>query len=229
MPGCWRLQELRLGRGAKDFRKSLQISSKKFVWADAAREVCKMAFTIKPLSPETWRPYAALIERHNGVWGGCWCMGFHAKGPSWGNSVEGNRAEKQALVAEGRAHAALVFDGEVCVGWCQYGPPAELPRIKFRKAYGTGAPDWRITCFFVDKAARERGVAEAGLIGALGLIAAAGGGAVESMPEEVGGRKVSGSFLWNAEIGMFDRAGFERVRKLGKNAWLVRKDLPAKT
>lgn len=43
------------------------------------------------------------------------------------------------------------------------------------------------------------------------------------MPEETSRHKVSGSFLWNAEIGMFDRAGFERVRKLGKNAWLVRK------
>jgi ribosomal protein S18 acetylase RimI-like enzyme len=183
-----------------------------------------MSFKIRPLGPETWEPYAALIGRHGGVWGGCWCMGFHEKGPSWGVSSEGNRAEKEALVREGRAHAALVFDAEVCVGWCQYGPPAELPRIKHRKALGAEAvPDWRITCFFVDKAARGRGVAEAALGGALGLIAAAGGGVVESMPEEAGGRKVSGSFLWNAEIGMFDRAGFARVRKLGKNSWLVRR------
>ena len=84
-------------------------------------------------------------------------------------------------------------------------------------------PDWRITCFFVDKAQRGRGVAEAALNGTLGLIALAGGGAVQSMPEEAGERKVSGSLLWNAEVGMFDRAGFERVWKLGKNAWLVRK------
>jgi ribosomal protein S18 acetylase RimI-like enzyme len=179
---------------------------------------------IRPLSLETWEAYAALMERHNGVWGGCWCMGFHAKGPSWGVSAEGNRAEKEALVREGRAHAALVFDGKVCVGWCQYGPPAELPRIKHRKALGGEAsPDWRITCFFVDKTTRGRGVAEIALNGALDLIGQAGGGVVESMPEEAGGRKVAGSFLWNAEIGMFDRAGFERVRKLGKNTWLVRK------
>ena len=183
-----------------------------------------MNVTIRALSPETWGAYAALMERHGGVWGGCWCMGFHAKGPSWGKSADGNRAEKQALVAAGQAHAALVFDGAVCVGWCQYGPPAELPRIKHRKALGAEAlPDWRITCFFVDKAARGQGVAEAALIGALGLIGQAGGGVVESMPEEAAGRKVSGSFLWNAEIGMFDRAGFERIRRLGKNAWLVRK------
>ncbi|MEZ5721801.1 MAG: hypothetical protein R3D59_09140 [Paracoccaceae bacterium] len=29
------------------------------------------------LGPATWDAYAALIERHNGVWGGCWCLVFH--------------------------------------------------------------------------------------------------------------------------------------------------------
>ena len=86
-------------------------------------------------------------------------------------------------------------------------------------------PDWRITCFFVDKAARGRGVAEAALTGALALIGQAGGGVVDSMPEEACGRKVAGSFLWSAGIGMFDRAGFSRVRPLGKSAWLVRKQV----
>jgi hypothetical protein len=38
-------------------------------------------------------------------------------------------------VDEGRAHAALVFDGEVAVGWCEYGTPEELPGIYHRKEY----------------------------------------------------------------------------------------------
>jgi hypothetical protein len=36
---------------------------------------------------------------------------------------------------EGRAHAALVFDGDEAVAWCQYGTPAELPNIKHRTQY----------------------------------------------------------------------------------------------
>jgi len=27
-------------------------------------------FTVKPLGPDTWDAFAALAERHNGVWGG---------------------------------------------------------------------------------------------------------------------------------------------------------------
>ena len=79
----------------------------------------------------------------------------------------------------------------------------------------------RITCVFVDKGWRGRGVAAAALTGALAVIAKAGGGHVESFPEKVAGRKPAAAFLHNAELAMFDRAGFDRVRKLGKDRWLV--------
>ena len=39
-----------------------------------------VSYAVKPLSPETWPDFARLVERHNGVWGGCWCMGFHPEG-----------------------------------------------------------------------------------------------------------------------------------------------------
>jgi len=110
------------------------------------------------------------------------------------------------------------------VGRCQFGPTDELPRIKNKKLYLAGVeelPDWRITCFFVDKGHRGRGVAAAGLAGALEEIARLGGGTVESYPEDAGDRKVSASFLHNATLAMFEQQGFERSRKIGKNRWVV--------
>ena len=85
-------------------------------------------------------------------------------------------------------------------------------------------PDWRITCFFVDKAHRGDGVAAAALAGALEEIARLGGGMVESYPDDVQ-KKTSASFLHNATIAMFERQGFERTRPIGKNRWVVRKVL----
>jgi hypothetical protein len=35
---------------------------------------------VRPLSAKTWPDFAALVEANNGVWGGCWCMGFHSEG-----------------------------------------------------------------------------------------------------------------------------------------------------
>jgi hypothetical protein len=54
-----------------------------------------------------------------------------------------------------------VFDGAEAVAWCQFGPAVELPNIHNRKEYeaaGDDSPDYRITCIFVDKKHRRRGV-----------------------------------------------------------------------
>lgn len=186
--------------------------------------------SVRPLCLDTWVDFEALAARHNGVWGGCWCMAFHARGSGWGVSAELNRQEKRALVAAGRAEAALVYRDGGCVGWCQYGRPAELPRIKAARAYGSGPdprPDWRITCFFVDRRHRGAGVARAALAGALDLVARSGGGLVEAFPDDVTGREVSGSFLHGGTTAMFEERGFARIRPLGKTRWLMTRQVVA--
>lgn len=189
-------------------------------------------YQVRALNETTWPDFERLVERHNGVWGGCWCMSFHPEGVGHTKTAAQNRAEKERRVREGRAHAALVYDGETCVGWCQFGSTDELPRIKHLRAYLEGLsalPDWRITCFFVDSKYRRRGVASAALGGALEEIARLGGGTVESYPEDVEGRSVSGSFLYNGTVSMFESHGFERIRRLGKHHWVVAKVVPGAT
>ena len=90
------------------------------------------SFAVKALDESTWAAFAALVERNNGIFGGCWCMGFHPAASLTG--VADKRAVKEQLVRNGQAHAALVLDDADCVGWCQFGAPAEVPRIKNRAA-----------------------------------------------------------------------------------------------
>ena len=111
-------------------------------------------YTIKALSPDTWDAFADLAERHNGVWNGCWCTWFITTYAEKDHTADGNRALKKRRVEEGTNHAALVFDGDRAVAWCEYGTPEELPNIYHRKEYEEGLtrlPDYRLTCFFVDK------------------------------------------------------------------------------
>lgn len=178
-------------------------------------------FIVRALTPATWPDFATLVERHKGVWGGCWCLAFHAEGTKAGPQ---RRQLKEQRVQAGTAHAALVFDGPRCVGWCQFGPPDELPRIKHLRVYNQDQgvpPDWRITCFFVDKDYRGQGVAAAALAGAVNQIARLGGGRVESYPEDTTGRKVSAGFLYNSRLALFESQGFVRERRLGKHHWVV--------
>ncbi|KQQ94313.1 acetyltransferase [Leifsonia sp. Leaf325] len=184
---------------------------------------------IRPLTAETWDAFADLAERHNGVWGGCWCTWFHPACAEKGQTAEGNRAYKERLVREGRAHAALVFEGETAIAWAEYGTPAELPVIHHQKQYLAtldSLPDYRITCLFVDKNHRRDGVAELAVRGAVALIGEAGGGTVEGYPHDVPpGKKVSASFLYNATRTLYERVGFTFVRPKGQGNTVMRMEV----
>jgi GNAT superfamily N-acetyltransferase len=186
-------------------------------------------YTVKALGPGTWNDFADLAGRHNGVWNGCWCTWFHTfySDKVKDRTAEDNRDAKRQRVNEGRAHAALVFDGDLAVAWCQYGTPDELPNIYHRKEYLTGqdkVPDYRLTCFFVDKKYRRKGVAAVALKGALELIAQDGGGLVEAYPQDTAeGQKVSATFLYSATRSLFEQAGFAYDRPKGKNHCVMSK------
>ncbi len=92
-------------------------------------------FTVRALTPETFDDFAALVERNKGMFASCWCTWFHPDCAEKGQTAEGNRALKQRLVADGIAHAALVYDGDRAVAWAEFGSPEELPGIQHRKEY----------------------------------------------------------------------------------------------
>lgn len=184
-------------------------------------------YTVQALTPDTWDAFLRMAERHNGVFGGCYCTWFHTMHDEKTFSAEGNRALKQRLVEEGRAHAALVFDGDEAVAWCEYGTPEELPNIYHRKQYDAELdmlPDYRITCLFVDKKYRRKGLSAIALRGAVDLISQAGGGVVEGYPHDVDGKKVS--VLYNGTRSLFERAGFSYVRPKGSKNCVMRRRVP---
>jgi hypothetical protein len=169
------------------------------------------------------------VEKHHGIFGGCWCIAFHLEPGEGKRGAAAYRAMKEARVREGRAHAALVFDGSDTVGWCQFGPTGELPNIRSKKAYEAGLrklPDWRITCFFIDRERRGEGIAPIALAGALRYIAELGGGTVEAYPEDYSGERTSSSFLCSGTLGMFEKAGFRKKRKIAMRRWVVSRRVP---
>ncbi|HUB42890.1 MAG TPA: hypothetical protein VMA72_28885 [Streptosporangiaceae bacterium] len=184
-------------------------------------------YTVRPLDSSTWDAFAELVERNNGIYGGCWCVAFHAE---YKRGAGDHRTLKEQLVRAGRAHAALVFDERgLAQGWCQYGSADELV-FKHARKYRKDPPPparWRITCIFTDKRHRGQGIARAGLEGALTEIAAAGGGLVEAISETTAGREAQGRFLFTATVELFEQLGFARGRQVGKHAWIVSRDVEA--
>jgi predicted GNAT family acetyltransferase len=140
-----------------------------------------------------------------------------------------NGRDKEALVRKGRSHAILVYEGEIPVGWCQYGTDDELPRIDAGRGYKkVGKPAgteklWRITCFFVDRQFRGKGVAKIALKAALQSIRSQGGGIVEAYP--VVSKKMAAvpEWRWFGTPSMFRREHFTKVAQLGTSGVLMRR------
>ncbi len=142
-----------------------------------------------------------------------------------------NRNDKKTVVKQGRSHAILVYNGETPVGWCQYGSKEELPRIDAGRSYRKielprGRKKlWRITCFFVDKDYRGKGVAKLALKSALESIKKQGGGMVEAYPVVSEKMAAVAEWRWFGTPNMFQREGFRRVAPLGTSGVLMRKTI----
>ena len=205
-------------------------------------------YTTKELTIRTWPDFERLFSQGNG-WDFCWCMHFQRPRTlpknKWRRTRTErgvrNRREKKELVEKGRARGILVYANGEPVGWCQYGPQQELPRIDHKRNYRSslfedGAKKlWRIPCFVVDKQHRRRGVATAALKAALEAIRNRGGGVVEAYPiipwEELcrarvrhcGHAPAFGNASTHGTLSMFQKQGFKVVGPCGLNNVVVRK------
>ncbi|MFK0073745.1 GNAT family N-acetyltransferase [Arthrobacter woluwensis] len=178
--------------------------------------------TVHALDASTWASFEELCESSESYPSGCWCIGFHEEGATRDASC--NRRRKYERVLAGSTHAALVLEGALCLGWCQYGATSEIVRIKNRRQYEASQygslPDWRIGCVYARPGYRRQGVAAMALDGALQMIAAAGGGTVEGYPEPAG--VVPAGFLFHGALSTFEQAGFVFDRMIGKHRSVVR-------
>jgi len=129
-------------------------------------------------------------------------------------------------MTRGTVHQVLVYDGDRCVGWCQFGPPAEVATIKNPKAYAQGLaelPDWRIGCIVTNPKDRGKGVAATAVASALDEIRRTGGGVVEAYPEQTEERPPQrGAYLQTGPEELYARYGFTRIRKIAKWRWVMR-------
>ena len=190
----------------------------------------RMRFTTQELSLGTYPDFENLAVKQ----GSCWCMFYQrpkpiGRGMSTSELARINRKDKETLVRKGQSHAILVYEGEIPVGWCQYGTDEELPRIDSGRGYKkVGKPAgaeklWRITCFFVDRKFRGKGVAKVALKAALRSIRNQGGGIVEAYP--VVSKKMAAvpEWRWFGTPSMFEREHFATIARLGTSGVLMRR------
>ncbi len=118
-----------------------------------------MNWTIRPLTPELW-PALEDLFGSNGACNGCWCM-YWRIGAAYRKRPRGkNKTAFREVVKHGPPPGLLAFDGDLAVGWCQLTPRDALPWLErtWRLARVDAVPVWSLSCFYVRKGYRRKGV-----------------------------------------------------------------------
>jgi GNAT superfamily N-acetyltransferase len=121
-----------------------------------------------------------------------------------------NRDAFRDVVSRGPPPGLLAFDGDLAVGWCQLTPRDDLPHLDsaWRLKRVDDVPVWSLSCFYVRKAYRRKGVTSALIAAAVEEARRAGAPAREAYPHD---RSVTPSATSTGVATTFERAGFRTV------------------
>jgi len=192
-----------------------------------AKRARASAVTVRALAPDDWPLLEALFGAR-GACGGCWCMAWRLGRAEWeAGRGEPNRKALRGLVTRGRALGALALAGDRAVGWCSVGPRADFAALETKRSLATDwdARTWSVTCFFVEREWRKRGLGKRLLTTAVALARAGGATRVEGYPAPLpkAGGDLPAAFAWTGLPQVFERAGFARLARVpGKRPIYVR-------
>jgi GNAT superfamily N-acetyltransferase len=169
----------------------------------------------EPLTPERW-PDVVKLFGPRGACAGCWCMVWRRPRAEWERGKgSGNRAAFRRVVRTGPPPGVLAYAGGEPVGWCAVAPReayVQLERSRVLKRIDAD-PVWSVSCLFVARAWRRRGLSVALLRAAGDFAASQGARIVEGYPVEPSSGTVPDAFAWTGTAAAFRSAGYEEVAR----------------
>ncbi|GAA0936534.1 GNAT family N-acetyltransferase [Nonomuraea longicatena] len=173
-------------------------------------------FTTAPLTPDTWQDFEQVMGPNGGA-RGCWCMHWRLSfGECAAGAGDGNRDALHERATRRPPPGLVCYLGGEPVGWVGIGERAEYPRLRrspVTKALDT-APVWVITCLFVRRGHRNRGLQTKMITAACDFAADNGRHTVEGFPVDPAPGRIAGAD--NAMTGIasaFREAGFTEVAR----------------
>lgn len=185
-------------------------------------------YTIRPLTPGLWSKLEELFGPV-GACNGCWCMYWRIGSAYNKLPREKNKATFKAVVKKGPPPGLLIFDGDNPVGWVQVTPRVALPRLgnsRFTQAIDD-KPVWSVSCFYVRKGWRGKGVSRALINAAVAFARKNKAPVLEAYPMTTDVKR-SNSGMYTGSASSFARAGFRIVAEPAKHRPIMRLDLAKK-
>lgn len=188
----------------------------------------------RPVTGQYWPDLVSLLGSRGG-WGGCWCMWWRkARGNFEHDKGDANRKDLQTLVAAGPPPGLLGYLAGTPVAWLAIAPRIAYPvagrsRIARLPRNGDdtlecGGDIWMISCLYVHRQHRRRGIATAMIKRAVTYAAAEGAIAVDAVPIEPTST-LPDAFVWTGLPSSYRAAGFVEIARPGPHRPLFRRDL----
>ena len=182
-----------------------------------------MGLVTRPLTPELWPALEDLFGKH-GACDGCWCMYWRIGAAYRKRPRSDNKDAFREIVRCGPPPGLLAFDDDLAVGWCQVTARDDLPWLDRTRRLRRidDLPVWSLSCFYIRKGYRRRGITSALIAEALNVARAAQAPALEAYPVEP---SLTSNSSFTGYASTFHRAGFKVVARHVPTRPIMRHDL----
>jgi GNAT superfamily N-acetyltransferase len=129
---------------------------------------------------------------------------------------EKNKRAFKKIVVSGEVPGVIAYAGEEPVGWCALAPRQHYPLLENSRVLARidAEPVWSITCFFVAKPYRGKGVTGQLAKAAVAYARQQGARIVEGYPVEPKKGRMPDPFVYTGLVSTFRSAGFvEALRR----------------
>lgn len=182
-------------------------------------------WTVRPVTPARWNDVEVLFGER-GACAGCWCMYWRLPRSVWERQKgAANKRALEKLVAAGDPPGLLAYDGRVPVGWCALARRDDYPGLARSRVLKPvdEQPVWSVTCLFVARPYRRRGVSVRLLKAAADYVRGRGGRIVEGYPVEPRQGAMPDAFAWTGLASAFRKAGYREVARRSDTRPIMRK------
>ncbi|MGD2031676.1 MAG: GNAT family N-acetyltransferase [Gammaproteobacteria bacterium] len=181
----------------------------------------------RPLTPDRWDDLEDLFGPR-GACSGCWCMWWRCTRRQFDlNGNEGNRRAFRKIVSQGSPPGILAYAADKAVGWCSVAPResySSLMRSRVLKP-ADAQPAWSVTCLFVARDWRGRGMSEALVRAAVDYVREQGGRLVEAYPTDPRGKRLAAVSSYMGTPAIFRAAGFREFSRPSPARVIMRRQL----
>ncbi|HRQ22124.1 MAG TPA: GNAT family N-acetyltransferase [Anaerolineales bacterium] len=183
--------------------------------------------TFHPLKQNLWRDFEILFGA-NGACGGCWCMFWKLRGKAYDeNKGYRNRQMQKSIVDAKTVPGLIAYYEGYPVGWVAIEPRGQYPKLAHSRILKPVDDQevWSITCLFVEKKHRRRGLAVELIKAAVWHAGKNGGRIVEGYPVETK-KDEAPPFIFTGTDSAFRQAGFKEVARNSPTRPIFRFNIP---